>query len=272
MVNARSIVRLLARRHSKDVFIPECKDGPTWGLTGDDGHLRLDAWAMKRSWANPATYGYEVKVSRSDFLQDDKWPGYLPLCSDFYFACPHGLINPAELPDGVGLLWAASTGSRLYAKRKAKHRDVEPPRELLYYALMRATDFYRAIPRERTARREGWSEWLEARDENSETGLHIKRTIGREVDARCREVISENGRLRAENETLALAREVMGEIGLLTEEGRVAAGKWAIRDRIRGAVEGELPRVMRAAEEVGRAVDRLKAMIQHEVGAEEDAA
>ena len=67
-MNARDIVDLLSTKHSKDLFIPECKDGPTWGAS----HLRLDAWALTRSWASPCSYGYEIKVSRSDWMQDDK--------------------------------------------------------------------------------------------------------------------------------------------------------------------------------------------------------
>ncbi|GAG12604.1 unnamed protein product, partial [marine sediment metagenome] len=39
-VNAREIVELLAAKHWKDIFIPECKDGPSWG----GRPLRLDAW------------------------------------------------------------------------------------------------------------------------------------------------------------------------------------------------------------------------------------
>ncbi|GAG15780.1 unnamed protein product, partial [marine sediment metagenome] len=79
-VSAREIVRLLNNRHSEDIFVDECKNGPTWF----GSHLRLDAWVMKRKWSPITTIGYEVKVSRSDFLNDDKWQGYLQYCNQFY--------------------------------------------------------------------------------------------------------------------------------------------------------------------------------------------
>ena len=73
-MRASDLLALLAKKHSADVFVPECKTGGTWAGT----HLRLDAWAMRRSWTHPTVWGYEIKVSRSDFLSDDKWVGYLP--------------------------------------------------------------------------------------------------------------------------------------------------------------------------------------------------
>lgn len=44
-MNASDVVSLIAARHTNDVFVPECKDGPTWG----GGAMRLDAWAMRKS-------------------------------------------------------------------------------------------------------------------------------------------------------------------------------------------------------------------------------
>ena len=48
-IDAAKIRQLLADKHSKDVFVPECKGGSTWF----SDHDRLDAWAMARSWKNP---------------------------------------------------------------------------------------------------------------------------------------------------------------------------------------------------------------------------
>jgi hypothetical protein len=46
----------------------EVKNGPTqWGK-----HYRMDAVAIKKSWANPCITCYEVKVDRQDFLRDEK--------------------------------------------------------------------------------------------------------------------------------------------------------------------------------------------------------
>jgi len=40
---------------------------------------------MPRPLLNPACTGYDIKISRSDFLGDEKWTGYLPLCNLLYF-------------------------------------------------------------------------------------------------------------------------------------------------------------------------------------------
>ena len=49
--------------------------------------------------------GYEIKMSRSDFLHDEKWTSYLPNFHYFWFAIPEpGIVLPEELPDDVGLL------------------------------------------------------------------------------------------------------------------------------------------------------------------------
>jgi hypothetical protein len=75
-VKSNDILKLLSEKHSEDVFVPECKNGSTWLST----HLRLDAWVMNRSWTKLKFTGYEIKVSRQDFLRDDthdiKWHNY----------------------------------------------------------------------------------------------------------------------------------------------------------------------------------------------------
>lgn len=65
---------------------------------------RMDAWVIKPGYPEHTT-GYEIKVSRSDFLQDKKWHNYLPFCDVFYFICPPGLIQEAELPKEAGLIY-----------------------------------------------------------------------------------------------------------------------------------------------------------------------
>ena len=81
-ITAQTVLELLAAKHSRDVFVPECKNGATHFA---DGMQKIDAWAMKKSWASPCVTAHEIKVSRADFLKDDKWPGYLPYCNQFYF-------------------------------------------------------------------------------------------------------------------------------------------------------------------------------------------
>jgi hypothetical protein len=61
-VSANVLLKALAQRHKDDVFVPECKNGPT--QTGS--HRRLDAWVMLKTWSPVTMIGYEIKVSRSD--------------------------------------------------------------------------------------------------------------------------------------------------------------------------------------------------------------
>lgn len=49
--------------------------------------------------------GFEIKVSRSDFLADEKWQGYAEFCSSLSIVCPEGLIEAHEVPKPFGLLY-----------------------------------------------------------------------------------------------------------------------------------------------------------------------
>ena len=88
-LTSQDILRALEQKHWKDVFVSECKNGRSYG-----GHLRMDAWVMTPSWANQCSIVYEIKVSRSDFLNDKKYQHYFPYCNEFYFVCPPKLIQP----------------------------------------------------------------------------------------------------------------------------------------------------------------------------------
>lgn len=70
------------------------------------GAIRFDAicfspWQLRK----PGTVIQilEFKSSRQDFERDRKWPLYLAFGTLFGFLTPPGIINPSELPDGVGL-------------------------------------------------------------------------------------------------------------------------------------------------------------------------
>lgn len=50
---------------------------------------------------------YEIKVSRSDFLQDvrtEKYKKYLGYAHKFYYAVPYGLVEKEEVPKELGLI------------------------------------------------------------------------------------------------------------------------------------------------------------------------
>lgn len=171
-INATRLLALLAERHKEDVFVPECKDGRTVGAAGI---LRLDAWAMVRSWSPVRTIGYEIKVSRGDWLGDRKWERYADLVHELWVVAPAGIVHVEELPQSVGLLVPTSTGSRLLTKRRAVRRDIDPSAEndLLRYVLMSRA----RIDGPAGDNAEKWRAWLAEREENRVLGHEVSRAL-----------------------------------------------------------------------------------------------
>lgn len=148
-----------------------------------------DALAIKRSWTSPCITGYEVKVSRQDFLSDDKWPGYLDYCHRFYFACPAGLISPDEVHRDVGLVWVRENGT-LYTKKKSLFRKIDIPAEMLYHLVISHMKSDRKHPFFSDRR-----EYLEALVLDKAD----RRNLGRYVKGKFAEIIED---LKKENEEL----------------------------------------------------------------------
>lgn len=204
-MKSEDVVKLLRAKHAEDVFLSECKDGPTQCST----HSRLDGWAMQKSWTRPTTYGYEVKVSRNDFLRDDKWQNYLDLCSDFYFVCPWGLIQPEEIAHPAGLLWVAKTGTRLWEKKKAARREVQIPETLWRYVVMRLDT---GVPYKTS--REQWREWLDAKSEDIKYGHRCGRRLREVISQKVDMAQYENRRLQKELEKLQELKAAADRLGI----------------------------------------------------------
>lgn len=135
-MNATDIKIALAKHHTQDFFITECNNGPSW--SGE--FSRMDAVAIKKSYTRPCVTIYEVKVSKSDFLHDNKWPGYLDYCHRFYFACPSGLIQKHDIPDPrVGLVWVNENGG-VHTVKPVSMRPTEIPGTFYQYLLYSRLD------------------------------------------------------------------------------------------------------------------------------------
>ena len=149
-VTAAQILQKLETLHTQkadphqlpDAFYAEVKTGRS-----RPGHLRFDAIAIKQSWARPCITGYEIKVSRSDFLRDKKWQNYQKYCHEFYFVSPPGIVKVKDLDElgcgDVGLIYYSSDHDTLFTKRRAMYRkiDLRSPEVvsmLLYLAMYRA--------------------------------------------------------------------------------------------------------------------------------------
>ena len=245
-MTAFAILKLLAAKHAGDVFVPECKDGPT----AYGSHRRMDAWVMNRSWANACVTGYEIKVNRSDFLKDEKWRDYLPLCNCFYFVCPRGLIAIEEVPEGAGLMYVAKTGTRLYTKRKAPHRDVEIPESLWRYVLMcrtRVKDEGDGSPR---LGFDYWKEWLKQK--------HEKQRIGTEIGKRLWELYEEAVTRQNHAEQLVdgygIVRARLEELGIDPDESMHG---YEMRNKLDGALGTASPSARRQVDVLARCVEKL---------------
>lgn len=108
-------------------FITECKTCSTY-FPDPQGLLIFDGLSITKSYTKPCIVGYEIKVSRSDFLQDNKWHLYLQYCNEFFFVVPKGLVKKDELPDGVGLIYySPNTKETLHTVKKALYRQIEEP-------------------------------------------------------------------------------------------------------------------------------------------------
>lgn len=208
-MNAEEIQAALRSKHAEDVYVAECKNGPS-GVT----HSRLDGWAMAKSWAKPHVYGYEIKCSRSDFIRDEKWQNYLPLCNSLYFVCPPKLIQPEELPGDVGLLWCH--GTRLLSKKKAAYRNVEIPDSLWRYIVMCRAKITESTfnQTEGEPPAEYWARWLKQREENREIGHHASRGLAQLYAKRVELVKRENERLKEENASLATTKALAEKLGI----------------------------------------------------------
>ena len=85
---------------------------------------------------------HEIKVSRSDWLRelDDpaKAEAWWPYCNRFWITAPPGIIVPAELPEGWGLMELPSNGRRFKVKVAAGSKVPKLTTALMVELLRRA--------------------------------------------------------------------------------------------------------------------------------------
>ncbi|MFA5298617.1 MAG: MmcB family DNA repair protein [Lutibacter sp.] len=226
-MRAEELISLLKLKHTNDVFIQECKDGPTWL----SNHLRMDAWVMLKSWAHAGFIAYETKVSRSDFLNDTKWPQYMNYCNEFYFCCPYGLIMPEELPVEVGLLWASKNGKKLMCKRKATFRNVIIPQAVFTYILMSRVkieerDIYDLNKKEQ--RTLYWKNWLEKRDDILMVGHNVSKGLKDVIKLKIEDVVNENDRLKNKINNYEKAISILESAGINLER----FNEWNFKNKV----------------------------------------
>lgn len=79
----------------------------------------------------------EVKVTKADFRRETeaKRRAWIKICHRFVYACPAGLIQPDEVPDGIGLWWVDDRGSLDIKKRCSVNKEPDHIPDHLFAAL-----------------------------------------------------------------------------------------------------------------------------------------
>lgn len=77
--------------------------------------VRIDAVIIdtQHKWVR----GYEIKTSRQDYFNDEKYLEYTKFCSSLCIVCPEGLIQLDEVKKPLGLMWVREDGSSTYIRK-----------------------------------------------------------------------------------------------------------------------------------------------------------
>ena len=241
------IASLLLSKHSKDLCIPQCKTGGTYV----GAYQIMDLWVIKKSFTNPISYAYEIKVDRQDFLRDTKWKKYLKYCNEFYFVAPPGLIEPNELAPEAGLLVTSKNVKLLYMKKKAATRDIEIPQSLFLYVLFwRSAVHGEKRSEDNTAY---WRSWLDNKDAKLELGMAVSNRIMKIVQ----KLERENSKLQKVEYQYGNIKQALLEAGY--EEADIYS--WAFPRRFREDLDGkkQIPSgIINNANIIKRSADRIQ--------------
>jgi len=250
-VTAFDIKKALAEKHRKDFFLTECKSGSTWMTQRGDMKI-LDGLAIRPSWTSPCFTGYEVKVSRGDFLRDAKFYTYEELVNCLYIVCPKGMIDRTELPESIGLMYYDPEKNTITTRKKAIFRKIEYSPELLLYII------YTRLSPDRipffSEKREYFEEYV--------AGKRTAQQLGRSVSSK---LVQENQRLEEELRRVEEFRGRNEEYRAIMEVIR-KHGIWGWRS---GGVAAELDKALSrkpsadiadVREDLERIVSRLQRM------------
>jgi hypothetical protein len=162
----------------------------------------MDFVAIKQSWSKPCVSVFEVKVSRQDFLNDDKWPRYLDCSHKFYFACPSGLIKKDELAPGVGLVELGSKG--LHWSKAAVYRPTDIPAKFWQHIVYSKVASDICPEHKRTFNIQHYQKVLENMKEGKAPGKSLSITLARKVD--------KFDELKAQNEKLIRYQKFLAKL------------------------------------------------------------
>ncbi|MDW5300739.1 MAG: MmcB family DNA repair protein [Sedimentibacter sp.] len=133
----RIITEALQAKHDNlgDIFAAQVK-------LGSAGSKIMDAVAIKKTWSPKTVIGYEIKVSRQDFLSDQKHPVYMQNCNIFYFVTLKDIVKDGELPQGAGhMIYSPDTG-KLRTIKKAPYRNISVNPDVLLHIMFWKAERY----------------------------------------------------------------------------------------------------------------------------------
>lgn len=252
-IRSDMLLRQLQKKHLDrqlpDVFFANVKNGPT--MLGNN-LLIMDAVAIKKSWKNPCITGYEIKVSRGDFMRDEKWHGYLKYCHQFNFVCPADMIKPEELPPEVGLIYYNPDKDCLSTKRKALHRMIEMSLDMFYYLVISRTDpdrhpFF-------SDQKEYLEAWVQNKNEGRSLGSLVGSKMARENEDLRQQVKSLESNIKSKEEKLKQLEAVKN---ILQKHG-ISFYRWELEEKLEEALSHNMPPgFANSIELISREVNRL---------------
>ncbi len=262
-VTSTEIKKALAEYHPKDYFLTECKTCSTY-FPDPQGMLKFDGLAMTRSYTAPCITGYEIKVSRSDFLGDNKWHLYLQYCNEFYFVVPVGLVTKDEIPENVGLIYYYPETGKLLKKRRAVYRKIEEPVGVYKYII------YSRLDQERIPFYENRAEY--ARDYLADQSE--KRKIGKDFGSRmakdlknCQERLERLSNVEGQLEQLRKIEKIL-------EKHQILGWRWyrnmddTLKD-LDDALSSSYPKELgRVEDDLQRALDNLRRIKENHLSKE----
>ena len=229
-MTSSDILELIRVKHSEDLVVAECRTGPS--QTARAKYVIMDCWTAPHSWAHYQATAYEIKVSRQDFVQDNKWTAYLPYCHYFYFAAPPGIVNVKELPAEVGLYETSTNCKRLMLRKKAAYRKVEIPVDFYKYLLICRTDI-RNDRSTKASAQQYWAEWLKKKELDHDFGWRVSQSLKKTVDDQITKVRAENRSLKEQIDELRDVRQQIQAMGL--DPAKILS--WNARNQVRDRLE-----------------------------------
>jgi hypothetical protein len=139
-ITSHEIANLLREKYSKDKYAFMCE---VRSATGFNGKIRsADAVAFDL-WPSTGqeVSGFEIKVSRSDFMSELKDPSksqeIFQYCDRWWLVAPEGIISPESVPVSWGFM-EVTTAHKLKITRKAPQLTPQPPTVGFMMSVMRS--------------------------------------------------------------------------------------------------------------------------------------